>query len=302
MSSKSIAKSAMWTMTAMETNSQRTQFLMQMVQAMLFGMALTTIVPKYVTFLGIAGLCYLLGYDGHTPKAAGISGGGKAPSRSKQTISLFLTKFPAEIRNQVYRELLISKDREWFDRPDLMMKAKTSRLVYDTESPAEDVYPRDLGVHVAILQTCHRVYVEALPILYRENIFAFTEAGMLEYFKKEGLDVKRYLDMQGQANSISVFNLKPCLQGRLSLIRNLYLKITKDDDAFAEPTARNNLQGFQLQRLRDAITKAWKPFLLEETGLIRLPNLKELCLCFKHWNLETYEWIAVRLEPHNTSY
>ena len=64
-----------------------------------------------------------------------------------------LLTLPLEIRNFVYRELLV--DRNHARRPQLYGEGAETAL------------------HTAILCTCRQIYDEAATILYKENIFLY---------------------------------------------------------------------------------------------------------------------------------
>lgn len=81
-----------------------------------------------------------------------------------------LMALPGEIRMAIYRELLISKN------PDAQMSSQ-HLLVYATQVGLLLARLRGtprLGTSTAFLHTCRKIYEEALPILYGENVFFST--------------------------------------------------------------------------------------------------------------------------------
>ncbi|KAL9609605.1 MAG: hypothetical protein Q9204_009138, partial [Flavoplaca sp. TL-2023a] len=93
---------------------------------------------------------------------------------SKQVVPNF-TSLPVEIRIQIYRYLLTS--REVITKPDALV----DRHYIGVPDP------RVLGLHVKILRTSRQIYEEALPVLYGENVFSFLSSGSMEAFQSKGL-------------------------------------------------------------------------------------------------------------------
>ncbi|KAH7138877.1 hypothetical protein B0J11DRAFT_27095 [Dendryphion nanum] len=101
----------------------------------------------------------------------------KEPKRSTQQTSLFF-RLPAELRNQIYKELLC---------PDTLSPAQFRRHHLHATSPSGPLQPNlsihkynpnstttttpNPTLHPQILSTCHRLHAEATPLLYTTHTF-----------------------------------------------------------------------------------------------------------------------------------
>ena len=87
----------------------------------------------------------------------------------------------------IYRRLLVSTNRgRIFTDPQSLLAAKlTPTLIIFDEVTRGTKGP---GTHAALLRTCHRIYAEALPILYGENVFSFHRVPDIEAFRWAGLN------------------------------------------------------------------------------------------------------------------
>ena len=94
---------------------------------------------------------------------------------------VFFRKWPLEIRELVYNLLLVAGH---ISCPAQLVEMKYTTFVY-TESRG---YPSsDLGTDPTILQTCRRIYSEALPILYGRNNFHFYHPREIQVFRERCL-------------------------------------------------------------------------------------------------------------------
>lgn len=98
------------------------------------------------------------------------------------TTSSFFTRFSAEIRRQIYRELLCTSKMilggELVEEKCMMLVIPAGRRLSDR-----------LGIDSSILRSCRKAYEEALPILYQENSFCFQNFQSLQSFRTGGLTV-----------------------------------------------------------------------------------------------------------------
>ena len=213
-----------------------------------------------------------------------------------QECSPFFTRFPPEIRNQIYRCLLISKHNGIIERPDILLKFKTKQLVFMAR--AADRIPFELGIRTAIIHTCCQAYMEALPILYGENIFEFSGAKELDVFKQHGLRTSSKVKSRKQGSELPLFRLNPCLQGRLSHIRKLRLDIT--ENALNESSVQRKRRRYPrplwgTRPDRTQIASDWELLMSDRTDRILFPSLEQLSLDFVDLGLETEECVAVSL-------
>jgi len=99
--------------------------------------------------------------------------------RPQECSSLFAI-LPAEVRQMVYRWLLVASE---FDNPSQLVNEKMRSLIVPASHPRLII----LSIDATALRTCRRIYEEALPILYGDNTYKFSTASSLETFKGEGL-------------------------------------------------------------------------------------------------------------------
>lgn len=142
--------------------------------------------------------------------------------------------------------------------------------------------------------------MEALPILYGENIFEFSEGKELEIFKQEGLPTSSKTESRMQGSELPLFKLNPCPQGRLSLIRKLKLDITTnplDDSSAVRKTHQHPSPPWRITDKRVRIASAWELLTTGRMEPIMFPSLEQLSLDFADLELETYEYVAVSPTP-----
>ena len=105
------------------------------------------------------------------------------PSHSLITCHFFQL-LPLELRHLIYRQLLCAK--KIFRGGELVEDKRTAVVVSEDPHPAFN-----LGIDATFFRTCRKMYCEALPILYQENWFGFSEVRMLKTFRTKGLPEKR---------------------------------------------------------------------------------------------------------------
>ena len=89
-------------------------------------------------------------------------------------------KWPLEIREMVYSLLLVAGR---IDYPGKLIEKRFTRLIYkEGRRPCGA-----LGIDWTILQTCRRIYNEALPILYGRNNFVFDSPQSIDVFRQQSL-------------------------------------------------------------------------------------------------------------------
>jgi len=103
-----------------------------------------------------------------------------AAEPTQRTISPFLVVLPPELREQIYRELLHSPRS--IHGGDLLEEKGTALVIADIRQ-AHQI----LAIDASILRTCHKIYQEALPILYQNNQFGFRDVRSLQAFRSGGL-------------------------------------------------------------------------------------------------------------------
>ena len=97
----------------------------------------------------------------------------------------------------IYRMLLVTTNAErkiWGSADMLDAKLKPALTAPKTASNNDffhpfDRYYEETRTDATLLRTCHRVYAEALPILYGENTFCFFSGPCIEQFKSMGLNL-----------------------------------------------------------------------------------------------------------------
>ena len=99
-----------------------------------------------------------------------------------KTCPLF-TKLPVEVRDMIYRRLLISS--EPILRAHELIGYKT--IVAGNHHPISDLDSR-------LMRTCRAVYEETLPILYGSNTFEFHSPNAMSLFADSGIS-KGYIRM-----------------------------------------------------------------------------------------------------------
>lgn len=138
----------------------------------------------------------------------------------------------------IYRQLLISTNKgRIFTHPQNLLAASLLPPLITHQQRRSGI--EGPGTHAALLRTCHRIYSEALPILYSENAFYFARAPDVEAFRWTGLSrhscKKRFFpalafselitSVVDQESSMAkpLFGLQPDTHGRFSMVRHLIL-------------------------------------------------------------------------------
>ncbi|KAL8823802.1 MAG: hypothetical protein Q9191_005538 [Dirinaria sp. TL-2023a] len=199
-------------------------------------------------------------------------------SSQKQFQCPLLEYLPVEIRLLIYKHLLVAD--KVIRGGELVQDKLISLIIPDQRPPM-----LDLGIDSTILRTCRQIYREALPILYKDNTFGFSQVKMIKAFKKEGLVPARKWIMK----SISEFNFTPTPQGRLSLVRKLHLRFTgQPRPATGHGQSRSYYEPNQ-----------WAKFLQEsryeeKAKYTYFPSLTHLTLDFSEWKMTKHEGVALR--------
>ena len=109
---------------------------------------------------------------------------GEVPKSSpKRQTSPFFTILPPEIRHVIYSESLCTAK---IIRGGELVEDKRTAVIIDDVRPSA----MDLGIDATFLRTCWKIYREALPILYQDNWFGFSQVRMLKTFRTKGLALK----------------------------------------------------------------------------------------------------------------
>ncbi|KAG7005195.1 hypothetical protein G7Y79_00021g050620 [Physcia stellaris] len=199
----------------------------------------------------------------------------------EQPESPFFNKLPAEIRSSVYQYLLRSnRDRILIRTTRLMSPAVIElvrKKVYSDDSESLDF------MDATILRTCRRIYQEALPMLYGDNLFQFYTPAELNLFKTHSIMKNDAAKKKG--SNMPIFNLHPSPQGRLSWIRRLALRFS--DDIFHQQEQYHSYMG----DWRDCLYEAFDANGLE---YLCFPSLEQLMLNFRYWRLEKDDWVPVK--------
>lgn len=207
----------------------------------------------------------------------------------------FLEVFPLEIRRLIYQHLLHTPLT--IRGGELVEDACSTVIVPDKPPPA-----MALGIDSAFLRICRKVYSEALPILYQENRFTFTQVSMLRIFRSKGLPEK---GQKGLSKSLClrqkpIFGFRAQPQGRLSLLRNVHLKF-EHNPRYSSLRGTHGLAtgDADSERVNLKIQDRWADFLGEEMydqlkGYVAFPALRRLVLDFSDWKLKRDEGLRIR--------
>lgn len=233
------------------------------------------------------------------------SNGQPTPSH-KTAVSHFLQVLPAEIRLLVYKQLLCSSK---IVRGGDLVEDKRTAIVVSDDRPSATA----LDIDATILRTCRQIYNEALPILYQDNWFGFSEVRLLRTFRTKNLakthatHLNNRVDIQDFSyqhfSPSPMFAFQPETQGRLTLIKSLHL-------CFTHSSRLADVRGWHSNPRRTSpyspliysemeIVDPWVQFLNEEryhdqAGYVAFPKLEDLILDFSAWKLKINEGLRVR--------
>ncbi|KAL8784092.1 MAG: hypothetical protein Q9195_009183 [Heterodermia aff. obscurata] len=262
---------------------------MQIVVLVLLGLIILT--SKTAGILALVMLGIILNNSNHfvgssnvkdaakaTPKGRTEAGPSSQTSKNQQDKSPLFATLPAELRIQLYRHLLVSKLGGRILRPNKLIEENARNLRF-TKNAKRQNGQRSLGIDSTFLRCCRRIYEEALPILYGDNIFKFfQEEEVREFRLKEIMPIKGTKKKDPRSPT---FNLRPCPGGRLSMIRKLELEFEG-----RYPFSRTRTEG-------------WEEFLFRGSGeskveYVRFPRLETLLLDFGPLNLEEDDNLVIR--------
>ncbi len=100
-----------------------------------------------------------------------------------QPESPYLNLLPAEVRNEVYKYLLISPLTITPERQAVGPLRHYTKFS-TCSAPA-------LEINATVLRTCRAIAYEGYPVLYGQNTFSFTSPTEMKYFKLAGLESGR---------------------------------------------------------------------------------------------------------------
>ncbi|KAL8972152.1 MAG: hypothetical protein Q9183_000691 [Haloplaca sp. 2 TL-2023] len=206
-----------------------------------------------------------------TPPPSNVS---STPSKRPLT---FLS-LPLEIRNMVYRELLVSATAI----------KKPHKLVWNQKSIMVNSLHSVKDIDSAILRVCRTIYDEALPVLYGQNTFEFCKARKLRDFSHGIL-----------GGRITKFALRPSETGRFTLIRSIILRLGYDrkpyvwQNATTQAPDRKKIWSHWYEYFfnrGDPREYSWSMHLCMQNDF---PALDKLVLDFSDWQLGPTDAIRV---------
>ncbi|KAI8630237.1 hypothetical protein F5Y19DRAFT_429435 [Xylariaceae sp. FL1651] len=86
----------------------------------------------------------------------------------------FFGDFPVEIRLEIYDLLLVSRFNRW-EHPSWSVGNTDQKLILLDHVQAQQYRTME----PAILQTCKKIYREAVPVLYSRNVFRFNDPDLM---------------------------------------------------------------------------------------------------------------------------
>ncbi|KAG7005238.1 hypothetical protein G7Y79_00021g051050 [Physcia stellaris] len=210
------------------------------------------------------------------------SGSGRAAeeeeaSRGARGPAFFKT-LPLEVRLIIYRYILTISTM--IKRGADLVEQTTLGLIAPDEGDTSMI----LDIDATVLRTCRQMYAETLPILYGDNAFYFTNVRALDTFRKEGLatlwcEKRRY-------SMTPIFNLEVNHNGRLSMIRKLWLDLgLKLGTTPSRIMIQHEWGRFLHQNQYDSCNS-------DETW--GFPSLEGLTLDFSDWSLKEDEGLITR--------
>ncbi|KAL8654320.1 MAG: hypothetical protein Q9226_003482 [Calogaya cf. arnoldii] len=198
-----------------------------------------------------------------------------------------LTKIPLEIRLQIYKYLLTIPAA--ITKPGSLVK----RPIYIGVDKR-----RATGLDARILRVSRQIYIEALPILYSENVFAFRNSDCLKEFQSKGL-APAYTTYLGRItrNPIFIdstyFGLKNNPDGRLTIIRHVEIHFKEGENNHILESENSHMM---LDWRRDSIVRKWRAFFHPYSSRhdVRLPALSDLTLDFTGMDLGSTEGFVIK--------
>ena len=172
-----------------------------------------------------------------------------------------LSKLPWELRNMIYRNVLIAE--EIITRPHRFLGPQPSIQVEDSKHVQV--------IDAALLRTCKAIYHDAIRILYGRNGFRFFNPSDVEDFAHLGLGSIPFGLYGGIGESASAADNAP--YGRLTMIQCMWLRLSSEND------------GDDLQK----VWSFWSDFFYppeKQDHLVGFPALKQLVLDLRDWKLD----------------
>lgn len=106
------------------------------------------------------------------PRLQTLSIGKRKHHKPLKTFPLFLS-LPPELRNTIYRFLLLTNNHQPIELPRLTGTVGRRRAAEWSRCDTSSKRRRHKVIFLEILQTCRQVYLEATGIVYGENVFKF---------------------------------------------------------------------------------------------------------------------------------
>ena len=114
-------------------------------------------------------------------------------------------KLPVELRIAVYKHLLVSELEGRLLQPNELISENASKFRFKEFAYRANGLPGP-GIDSTFLRCCRRIYDEALPVLYGDNIFKFCYADEIREFRSREI-VPIQGEFCGITNSSNSFNL-----------------------------------------------------------------------------------------------
>ncbi|KAL8871609.1 MAG: hypothetical protein Q9174_002599 [Haloplaca sp. 1 TL-2023] len=222
---------------------------------------------------------------------------------------LTFLSLPLEIRNMIYRELLVSGTA--IKKPHKLVWNKKSIMVSSLH-PVKDI-------DSAILRACRTIYDEALPVLYGKNTFEFCKPRKLRDFSHgilDGrltsmkytsnpllLDIPRYHCTNNKPFSLAEFAFRSSEAGRFTLIRSIILRLGYDRKPYIwqhtpqpqTPDRKKIWSHWYEYFFNSGDPRSEYSWCMHPGMQNNFPALDKLALDFSDWQLGPTD--AIRVEP-----
>ncbi|KAL8770595.1 MAG: hypothetical protein Q9209_003663 [Squamulea sp. 1 TL-2023] len=232
------------------------------------------------------------------------------PSPEDGTQRTLQKTLPSEIRQMIYRELLVTSTP--IRKPHKLVCNKRS-IMLDSLQPLKDI-------DGSILRVCRSIYSEALPVLYGKNTFEFCKPRKLRDFSHAGLDrshTRKHAPshmVRNRGNDVKGTNTDPILflaefgfrdaqAGRFTLIRSIILRLGHDRKPYVWQRP-----GGQPAPDRKRIWSHWYQYFFNDcdnqstfdwgmfpSATTEFPALDKVVLDFTDWQLGEPD--AIRVDP-----
>lgn len=96
--------------------------------------------------------------------------------------SLFLTRLPMEIRQQIFHYVLGNKTLHLVRIPGKIVCSRKRRKTWVHEFPQPRYFQTDFDIiTLSLLRTCRQIYLETVDIVYNSNVFNMEDPAVLVY-------------------------------------------------------------------------------------------------------------------------